>query len=353
MAFSRPKLSEIVERIKTDMESGLGLTGASLRRSNVSVLAKAYGGAVHLLHGHLEWISKQIIIDTADADYLERHAQIWGVTRRAADYAQGSVIFAGSDGSVIPSGTVLRRSDEVEYTTDEDGTISSGTATVPVTAVLAGASGNSDSGVSLSLLAPIAGISGSATVGLDGLTNGIESEDDEALRERLIARIQQPPQGGAASDYEQWATSISGVDRAFVFPLYFGPGTVAIFIVGPDPLDPIPNAAKVAEVQEYIDELRPVTATPQVFAPNAFTVNFTIQLDPNTAAVRSAVTAEIQSLFQREAEVGGTILISHLNEVVSTSAGEVDHVLVSPTGNISVPAGSFPVLGTITFEAIP
>lgn len=352
MAFSRPKLSEIVSRIKTDIESGLGLTGAALRRSNVGVLAKAYGGAAHTLHGHLDWISKQIIVDTADAEYLERHANIWGVTRRAADYAQGSVTFTGTNGSVIPAGTTLRRADEVEYTTDVDGTIASGSATVAVTASVAGEAGNAEAGVSLSLLSPIAGVSGSAVVAAAGLTNGLEAEDDDSLRERLIARIQQPPRGGAASDYEQWATEVSGVDRAFVFSLYYGPGTVGIFIVGPDPEDPIPNAAKVAEVQAYIDARRPVTATPTVFAPLPYPVNITIKLDPNTAAVRDAITAEIKSLFQREAEVAGTLLRTHLTEAISTSSGEVDHELTTPSGNVAVPAGSFPVLGTITFEAL-
>lgn len=353
MAFDRPKLSEIVERIKTDIEAGLGLTGASLRRSNIGVLSKAFGASVHLLHGHLDWVSKQIIIDSAESEYLERHAQIWGITRRAADFAQGSVTFTGTDGSVIPIGTTLRRADEVEYTTDAEVTIASGTATADVTAVVPGEAGNSDSGVVLNLLSPISGVNGTATVAIDGITNGLEAETDDSLRVRLLARIQEPNRGGAATDYQQWATEVSGISRAFVFGSYTGPGTVAVFVIQDDPNDPIPNSAKVTEVQEYLDEKRPVTAQVTVFAPIAYTVDFDIQLSPNTSAVRQAVEDELKSLFSREGEVGGTLLRSHINEAISVAAGEVDHILITPSVNVEIPDGNFPIVGTITFGAIP
>lgn len=353
MAFDRPKLSEIVERIKTDIDSGLGLTGASLRRSNVTVLSRAFGGAAHLLHGHLEYLAKQIIVDTADAEYLERHASVWGITRRAADFAQGPVVFTGTDGSVIPISTTLRRSDGAEFTTDAECTIASGTATAAVTAVVPGEAGNTDAAVQLFLLSPIAGVNGAATVGTAGITNGLEAEDDDSLRERVLARIQEPSKGGSATDYEQWATEVTGVDRAFVFGSYTGPGTVAVFITQGDPIDPIPDSAKVAEVQAYIDERRPVTAEVTVFAPIADYIDFTIQVEPNTSDVRDAIEAEIRSLFQREASVGGSIPLSHVNEAISVSAGETDHILVAPAANIAVTDGHLAVVGTITFQDIP
>ena len=54
MAFNRPTLSQIVERIKGDIKSGLGLT-AILRRSFEDVSAKALGGASHTLHGNIQY----------------------------------------------------------------------------------------------------------------------------------------------------------------------------------------------------------------------------------------------------------------------------------------------------------
>ena len=75
----------------------------------------------------------------------------------------------------------------------------------------------------------------------------------------------------------------------------------------------------------------------------------TIQLTPDTPAVRAAVTDELTQLLLQEGVPGGTILRSHIAEVVSAAAGESDHVLVSPTGNVTFSAGQLPVLGVITW----
>ena len=54
MSFERPTLPDLVSRIQTDFVSRLALTGAVLRRSVVTVLARVLAGAAHMLHGHLE-----------------------------------------------------------------------------------------------------------------------------------------------------------------------------------------------------------------------------------------------------------------------------------------------------------
>lgn len=353
MAFDRPTLTEIVDRIKADLEASLNLGSPALRRSAIAVFAKAYGGAVHMLHGHLDYLSKQILVDTADTEYLERYASIWGLSRKPADYATGNVTFTGTNGSSVPAGTVIQRTDGIEFELDAEATISGGTATVAVTCLTAGTTGNTDAGTVLTLGSPISGVSSSVTVASGGLTGGIETETDDSLRARVILRIQEPPQGGSELDYQQWATSIEGVSRAFVYPLQLGPGTVSVYIVNDEAEDPIPSSAKVLEVQEYLDEVRPVTAQVSVFAPVSSPMDPVIQISPNTAAVQDAIEVELKALLKREGAVGGTILRSHISEVISGAAGEVDHVLVSPAGNFEVGGGEFPVLGTVTFSDIP
>lgn len=351
MPFDRPTLSEIVDRIRTDIANALNLGTSVLRRSNIGVVSKAYGGAVHMLHGHLDYLSKQILIDTASTEYLERHASVWGLSRKAATFAEGDITFTGTDGSVIPAGTIVQRADGVQFETLDEATIVSSSATATVRSLTLGVDGNTDAGVSLVLSSTISGVVATATVGVDGISGGVEAESDDDLRDRLLSRIQDPPRGGALTDYEQWATSVEGVTRAFIFPLYTGPGTVAVFVVDDSNIsDPIPGTTVVEAVQAYIDERRPVTATVTVYAPVAAPMNPTIQISPNTATVRAAIEDELRSLFQREGAVGGTILRSHISEAISNASGETDHAIVSPAGNFSVPNGSFPVLGTVTFE---
>jgi uncharacterized phage protein gp47/JayE len=351
MPFSRPTLSELIDRAASDIETRLPGTDARLRRSNLNVLARVHAGAVHGLYGYLDWLALQLMPDTAEAEHLARWASIWGVTRKAAAAATGNVTFSGTNGTVISAGTLIQRADGAQFTTDAEGTISAGSATVAVTASVAGADGNTAASTSLTLVSPIAGINTTATVAAGGLSGGSDEEDDDSLRERLISRTQQQPHGGADFDYETWALEVAGVTRAWVYPQELGLGTVTVRFVRDDDVSIIPDAGEVAAVQAYIDARRPVTAAVTVVAPTAVPLDFEISgLNPNNTTVKAAIEAELEDLLRREAEPGGTILISHIREAISAAAGEYDHVLVSPSANVPHTPGQLATMGTITWS---
>lgn len=349
MPFSRPALTDLIERTRADALARLNAEEL-LRRADVEVLARVLAGASHALHGYIDWLSRQVIYDTADAEMLDRWATIWGVPRHAPFTASGNITLTGTTGTVIPAGTSLVRTDGAEYTTDADATLAAGTATAAVTASLAGDSGNSLIGSSLSLASPISGANSVATVATGGLAGGADQEDDAALRSRLTFRIQNPPHGGASFDYVTWALEVSGVTRAWVYPEELGLGTVTVRFVRDDDASVIPDAGEVAAVQAYIDALRPVTADVTVVAPVAVPLDFTIALTPNTAAVKSAVTAELTDLLRREAEPARTILLSRIREAISIAAGETNHVLTVPAADVTHTTGQMATMGTITWS---
>lgn len=350
MPFARPSLTDLIDRAAADIEAGLPGADARLRRSNLGVLARMHAAGVHGLYGYLEWLARQLMVDTAETVFLDRFAGIWGVLRRPAAFASGNVTVAGTDGVVVPAGTQLQRSDGVAYATAADATVVGGVAVLPVAAVDAGAAGNAGPGTQMTLVQPISGLAGTGVVAAGGITQGAERETDEALRARIEARIQQPPMGGSAADYVAWALEVPGVTRAWCYPLENGVGTVVVRFVRDDDASMIPDAAEVATVQAYIAERRPVTAQATVLAPTAVALDMTIQLTPNTAAVRTAVQAELADLLRREATPGGTILLSHLREAISVAAGETNNVLVTPTADVTRTAGQITVLGTITWS---
>lgn len=345
--FSRPSLADIIQRVRNDVLSRLS-TDDVLRRADAEVYARVMGGVAHGLYGFIEWLADQVIYDTAELEYLERWCSIWGITRKPAAVATGSVTFAVQAGSVIPSGTLLQALDGVQYQTTADATITAPTATAPVAAVVAAAAGNRTTGQSLSLVSPVIGVQTTATAG--ELSGGADIETDDALRARLLARIQQPPQGGASYDYTTWALEVSGVTRAWVYPAELGLGTVTVRFVRDLDATPIPDAGEVAAVQAYIDARRPVTAQVTVVAPAAVPINFQIQgLTPSNATVQAAVQAELQDLLLREAVPGGTILLSHIRAAISAAAGETDYVLVAPAANVTNTTGNMSTMGTITW----
>lgn len=350
MPFARPTLTQLIERTAADVASRLGL-GALLKRGPLDVLARVLAGKAHLLHGHLDYIAEQVIPDSADAEHLERWANIDGIFRKAATYASGNATMVGTNGTTIPAGTVLRRADGAEFESTLERIVASGTASVPVLAKLAGVAGNSTTGLAVTLASPISGLTSAGTVASPGLLGGADRESDDDLRARLLQKKRNPPLGGAKQDYEKWALEVSGVTRAWCMPQHLGVGTVGVTFVLDDQVGSIlPDAPKVAEVLAYIEARRPVTAKQMyVIAPALSPINLTIALTPNTAEVQAKVTAALKDLITSETSPGGTVLLSHLREAVSTAEGETDNVLSVPSSNQTAPAGTIHTLGTITW----
>jgi uncharacterized phage protein gp47/JayE len=348
MAFERPTLPQLIDQGAAEFESRLPGVLARVRSSVIGVINRVLAGALSALYKYAEWLNDQVWPDRADADNLPAHGARWGKNQLPAAPATGTVQFTGVDGSVIALGTVVQRSDSVQYQTTAEGTIAAGVANIAAQAVAPGQLGNAVIATSLTLTSPIPGVNAVATA-QTALAGGADVEGIEAWRARILSRIRKPPQGGASYDYEAWALEVPGVTRAWVYPGEQGAGTVVVRFVREDDAAIIPDAGEVAAVQAAIDAVRPVTATTYVVAPIATPQNFSIQLTPDTAAIRAAVGAELLALYRREAAPGGTMLISHQREAISTSAGETDHVLSVPAANQAHTVGQLPTLGVITW----
>lgn len=351
MPFLRPSLEDLKSRIESDYASRLGLPGI-LHPSVLAGLAASQAGSAHGNHGHLDWNVDQLFPDTADAGELQRWASIYDLQRSAASKAQGTVTFTGTNLAVIPLGTIIKRQDGQEYSTDAEVAIFGSTIDAEVTALVPGALGNEIVGMTLTLSSPVAGISSDVLVAGIGLVNGFDEESDDELRARLLEKLRTPPMGGADQDYTIWAKEVADITRAWTFGGLLGLGTVSVYIATDDLVGgPIPLAAKVTEVQAYIEELRPVTADVTVSAPIAVALDPDITLLLSSSlAIQAAIETALVDLLRREGEPGGTILLSHIREAISTAAGETDHILVSPSADVVHATGELPILGTITWS---
>ncbi len=351
MPLVRPTLEEAIEAVRGDFAARLPGADTRTRRSPIDVFARVVGYVHHTIYGWLDWLAKQLLPDSSEVEWLARHASIWGVTRKPAAYATGSITVTGTAGTPVPEATIWQRADGVQYAQDAAVTIGGGgTAQVIVTALAAGDAGNAEAGVPVSLVSPIAGVVSEAVVAAGGIAAGADEETDDSLRARVLARIQAPPHGGNAQDYEAWALAVPGVTRAWVFPLSNGAGTVVVrFMMDDTYVDGIPQPIDVAAVQEAIDAVRPVTALTTIAAPVAVPLAFDVRISPDSAAIRAAIEAELRDLIFREAAPGGTLLISHIREAISVAAGEVDHTLLAPTADQAVAAAQINTFDSITW----
>lgn len=352
-SFKRPTLKELTEQTRNDFLNTLTGFADSLRFSMSKVFAYVIAGCTHLLYGYLEYIAKQSNPLTCDLDNLRLWGRVKYVFEKESSFAECDALFTGTNGKIISEGTlVINPITQVEYRSVAEVTIAAGIAVVHFEALTEGKIGTVAEADILTLLSPIAGIQNQAVVQSTNLIGGQDPEDVEDYRARVVASFQKPPQGGSKPDYERWAKEISGVTRAWVYPGFLGLSTVGVAFVMDNEDDIIPNEAKVAEVQEYIDILRPVTAQLTVFAPIAEVLNLTIELKPNTEAVRNSVTAELQDLFKRRAIPGGKIYLSEISESISVAANEEAHHLLNPVADFQAGAGKIPKLGAITWQTL-
>lgn len=346
MAFDRPTLRELITQMTTDAEREAG--AKQLRQSNLRVLPKVFAYACHGLYGFITWILKQLFPDTAEKQFLERQASIQGIYRRTASKATGTLTVSYTEGATLPVGTIFMADDQTRYETTAEPEV--GSYTVPVQCLETGTIGNREASQTYTLVSPVVGVDAEA-VGSE-MAGGAEAESDESLRKRLLFRLQNPPRGGAKEDYIAWAEEVPGVTRAWCFPKEQGIGTVVVrFATDGMTEDGIPTSGMVQIVSDYIAEVAPVTATPYVVAPVAKPVNFRIKdLIPDSESVRAQVEAELKSLFIKEAHPGEALKLTHIQQAISSAAGEEDYELLEPTADVPADSTQLLVVGEVTYE---
>lgn len=344
MPFETPSLPVLISRTQSDLASD------ALRRSDAQVLARTLSGTAYGLYGYLDWIVDQILPDRADEETLERVAALrLNQPRKTAQPAEGSVSFTAAAGAVLDVDVVLQASDGRTYKVTDGVTTEGGLNTTTIEAVDAGALGNADAGLVLTLVQPVPGVANAFTVLAPGLAGGIEKESVESLRARVVRSYRVIPHGGSADDYETWALEVPGVTRAWCRRNYMGPGTVGLFVMRDGDVEPVPNPAQLEEIKAHIEPLRPVTAELYVLAPVEEPVMYSIHAVPDTTAVRAAIQAQLIDLHDREAGLGETLLLTHIAEAISSASGETDHDLIAPSADVVPASNQLLMFGGITW----
>jgi len=200
-------------------------------------------------------VLRRAFVQTTFGEYLDLRAEEYDVERRPAVAATGSVTFTGTPGTVIPAGTrVATPANEntlsVEFQTLAEVTIGdTGSATADIEALEAGASGNVASNTITLMLESISGIT--SVTNPEPTTGGLDEEDDESLRARILESAKKDEGDGNVSDYEIWAKEVSGVGNVLVEPLWQGEGTVRVVILDPD--GRFAPQSTIDAMQEYLD----------------------------------------------------------------------------------------------------
>ncbi|MBJ9171574.1 baseplate J/gp47 family protein [Citrobacter koseri] len=347
--FARPELPQLIATIRSDLLTRFQ-QDVVLRRMDAEVYARVQAAAVHTLYGYLDYLARNMLPDLCDEDWLYRHARIKRCPRKDAVAASGFVRWDGIGGTpTLPAGTQIQRDDQVTFTTTQTVRASGGLLRVPVVADVAGTAGNTDDGTALRLGTPVSGIP--STGYADTVNGGDDVEELETWRARVMERYYWIPQGGADPDYVIWAKEIAGITRAWTFRHYQGIGTVGVMVATSDPANPAPGDDVVQTVREHILPRAPVAGSGLfVFAAAEKVIPVTIALAKDTPEIRTAVTAELNSLMLRDGQPSGKVYVSRISEAISLATDEVAHQLRAPTVDVVLGQTELPVLGDITWE---
>lgn len=303
--------------------------------SDFTIRANATGSAIEGLYQHQQWLVRQILPDTADSDFLERHASLRGISRKPASAATGVVHLSGVVGSTIPALTETKTNSGVAIITTANTVIGAGgTVDVAARASVAGLAGNQAAATLLTLTAAPSGVLSQASIVT--MSGGTDIEGDASLLSRLLAEIRLPPAGGAPSDYKTWALEVSGVLNAYIFTQRRSANSVDVVIeaVGGG----IPSAQLIADVTAHIEAVRPCCVDMLVIAPSLVIVNLfaVLTLSGTTLTDATALIAARLSDYFATLHVGDSILRSKIIMLMMEVSGVADVNLTAPSANVSI-----------------
>lgn len=350
--------------MRDSVQGSLPGADATVPNSVLRVLSDVQGGLCHLTLQYVDWLALQLLPDTAETEWLDRHGHIWLVNsdgstgRKGPTLASGSADFSGTNGTVIPAGTQLRSSDSINsttvvYETTQDIVVSSsGGIEGPIRALDPGSAGNQVTGAQLDFVTVVPGADGVATVVT--LTGGTDIETDEQLRARILQRIQNPPMGGAQADYVAWALAVPGVTRAWAAPEQ-GIGTITVRFLEDDLRaddDGWPIPTDVQAVSAYIDKMRPVTVKDcYVVAPIKAFLEITIaDLVPDTPEAQAEIEKSVQNMLHEKASPGQTIYAAWISYAIMNAPSVQSFQLVTTDDFVMPSLGHMAVLETILYQ---
>ena len=194
------------------------------------IIATALGNELAVVQANAIVKADQQMPDSAIGDDLKRIATLLDLEKQKAAGSIGTITITASAISPIVTGAQLTDDAGLRYEVTVGGNYATA-ASVTIRAVDTGFATNHAAGDTLRWVSAPPFCDDNVTVAAGGLTNGIDAEDDEVLRTRVLAVFQNPPGAGNWEHVAEVAEeSTSSVQKAFVYPAVQGPSTVHVAV---------------------------------------------------------------------------------------------------------------------------
>ena len=322
------------------------------------------------LYLSLSALEPMFYVDETSGIYLDKQAAMFGITRKIGSNAVCVAHFLGTDGTVIPNGTVFETASGLRYILTEDVTIAGGSGNGSLLASEIGQAYNIAADTPLRAISQISGLS---IITHGAASGGMDAESNAAFCARYYDFLRRPATSGNGYHYQQWMTAVNGVGHARIVKLWDGPGSV--LCIAADANYHHVDADVVESAQLYVDEQRPIGPEVTVQSVAETSINITATITKAASAsiidIKAAFSAAVQAYIDALVSLSFSTIINAANEsleqygyivvynkiaaLLVETDGVVDFTSMTVNGdaeNIIVAYDHIPVLGEVAINEV-
>lgn len=352
-----PSIVELQQLLADDFRNKLDLSDDDLKKT-LNAFDLVISAQLKLLYLFLSDIQNNVFPDTANTEEeggtLNRMGKIY-LNRLPFPDAIGvfNISVSGIIGSTLRADLTFKSNDDALnagqlYVLDSEHIMVTTTDVIEVRSLGAGVDFNLNVADRLTITEPVIGID--KTVVVDTVvTQPTAGETTENYRDAILKAIQLEPQGGAKSDYRQWATDAQGVRLIYPYVRDSNEGIVDIYVEATlaDSIDGkgTPTLAILDKVEAVIEQdpdvskpinergRRPAQANAIPLAVELLPVDIVISgLIDSSPAVRSVIESSItEMLYDVRPFIYGADLMRNKNDILYS--GKVQSVVTDSLTN--------------------
>lgn len=288
---------------------------------------------------------------TAYGDDLDRVGEDNDVYRKLEQPAKVLVTITGTPGIAVETNVQIEYADLIFKSIQNAIIPESGSVDVLFECKTGGIVGNIPQGVEFVFVSPVYGLN--SAVSKEAGYDGVDREDDDSYRPRILAKIRSEGSSGNAAHYKEWAEEIPGVDKALVVPLEFGNGTVGIHISTPTKQNP--SNELLQKVTDNILAKKPIGSTPTVMSVEYIDINIVATLNISSESSAQAVKTQFEEKLDAYLDTTtDTVSYLRMSDLLFDCTGVNDVLSYTMNGSnksISLTEKQIARKGTVTINA--
>lgn len=255
-------------------------------------------------------ILDKAFVTTSSGEFLDLVGKDYGIDRRLDTNAVVYLEITGTQGAVINQ-NIKATFNNLVFTVKEYKKINSdGIAKVKAECETTGVIGNVAANSITEFITPYQGLI--SVNNPDASYDGFDREDDETYRQRILDYLKEDATNANKQQYEQWARSVPGVQKAVIKSAeVMGAGNVGVFVSA---INQTVSDELIANVKTHIESVQPINATVLVQSLNY--VN--IDINATLSLKDGYTTTDVKDEF-----------IVYLNEYLPTVENIVSYFRVS------------------------